>query len=388
MVSNNDPTGLKVLLVVDQPINMKLLEGMCRKLEMVVFKLANGFEVVETYKSCQPDLILIDIAKSGASSLEVTKQIKQTCGDLWVPVLLVTAESSRDKIVKGLEGGADDYLTKPLDYLILKTKIINMARVIRQQRELTKYYDSAELEREFALDVMGKMLQPSNIGNRLEYWINPTAEFSGDLIVAGITPKGILQVVLADGTGHGLAAALSVLPVVQVFFGMKDKNLTIDLMSKEMNSHVRKVMPIGRFVAATLISMDEKTGTISVWNGGIPFVIFVGENGEVLHQWKSRHPFLGLMNESEFDNSLETYQCLQNGYLFACSDGLLEAEDENGIALNESQLLSWLKEATQNKVKFIIDELLSHLGNKSAHDDVSFLIAPFTIGGESRVTSQ
>jgi len=208
------------------------------------------------------------------------------------------------------------------------------------------------------------------------------------VIVAGINPKGNIQAVLADGTGHGLAAALSVIPVVQVFYGMKDKSLTIDVMAKEMNSHIRKVMPVGRFVAATLISMDEQVGTISVWNGGIPFVIFIGENGEVLHQWKSNHPFLGLMNETQFDSGLETYHCFQNGYLFACSDGLLEAEDESGNALEEARLLSWLREDKEDKVKFVSDKLISHLGNKSAHDDVSFLIAPFTFGGVSEKYQQ
>ncbi len=388
MFTLNDPTELKVMLVVDQPINMKMLEGMCQKLGMTVFKVASAFEVVESYKSCQPDLILIDSMMAGASSLEVTKQVKLTCGNRWVPVILVTSESGRDQIVKGLEAGADDYLTKPLDFLILKTKIMNMARVIRQQRALRSYYESAELEREFALEVMSKLIRPGKLGKRLEYWIKPTAEFSGDVIVAGINPKGNIQAVLADGTGHGLAAALSVIPVVQVFYGMKDKSLTIDVMAKEMNSHIRKVMPVGRFVAATLISMDEQVGTISVWNGGIPFVIFIGENGEVLHQWKSNHPFLGLMNETQFDSGLETYHCFQNGYLFACSDGLLEAEDESGDALEEARLLSWLREDKEDKVKFVSDKLISHLGNKSAHDDVSFLIAPFTFGGVSEKYQQ
>jgi CheY-like chemotaxis protein len=382
MFATNDPAELKVLLVVDQPINMKMLEGMSRKMGMFVLKVESGLDAVESYKSNRPDLILIDIIKPEVNSHEIIKQIKQTCGDRWVPVLLITSVTSRDEIVNGLEAGADEYISKPLDYLILKTKIINMARVIRQQRELNNYYESAELEREFAIEVMNKLIQPSKMGKRLEYWIKPTAEFSGDVIVAGISSNGNLKAVLADGTGHGLAAALSVIPVVQVFFGMKDKGLTIDEMAKEMNSHIKKVMPIGRFVAATLISMDEQLGTISVWNGGIPFVILIGENGQVLHQWKSNHPFLGLMKEAEFDAGLETYHCVQSGYLFACSDGLLEAEDENGIALDEARLLSWLKDANEDKVKFLQEKLHAYLGDKLAHDDVSFLIAPFTFGGD------
>lgn len=372
-----DPAGLKVLLVDDEPINLMVLEGVCSSLGMLVTKAESGAEAIACCKRDLPDMILMDVMMPGLSGIETTKQIKQICGDRWVPIVMVTALYSREDIVNGLESGADDYLMKPLDFQILKTKITNITLVIRQQKALHDYRERAEMEREFAIEVMNKLIRPSNLGEKLQYWIKPTAQFCGDVIVAGTTATGGIQAVLADGTGHGLAAALNVIPVVEVFYGMNDKGLPIGVIAREMNSRIRKVMPTGRFVAAALVATDHEAGSISVWNGGIPYAAFISMSGEVLYQWRSNHPALGLLDDAEFDAAAETFRCETPGFLFACSDGLLDAENKAAQALGESQLLSWLKEAQGDRVRYLSERLADYLGDKQAHDDVSFLIAPF-----------
>lgn len=377
MKSSNDPAGLKVLIVDDEPINLVVLEAVCSKLGMRVIKAQGGRAALEAYQAELPDIVLMDVLMPDMDGIEATREIKRISGDRWVPVVMVTALYSREDIVRGLEGGADDYLIKPVDYRILRTKIANLALVISQQKALRKYYERTEMESQLAIEVMNKLIRTSQLGDKLQYWLNPTAQFSGDVIVAGTTPEGITQAILADGTGHGLAAALNVIPVVEVFYGMNDKGFPIDAISQELNARIRKVIPTGRFVAAALISMDASNRTIRVWNGGIPFVAFIGKNGEVLRQWRSKQPPLGLLDEKEFEHAAESYCCTQDGFLFACSDGLLEAENAAGVAVGEARLLEWLKSNGGDRIGSIVAQLESYLEGKSAHDDVSFLVAPF-----------
>lgn len=374
-----DPKGLRVLIVDDERINLMVLEAVCSKLGMIVSKAESGLAALTFCQQQMPDLILMDVMMPVMNGIDATKAIKQISAGRWVPILMVTAMYSRDDIIRGLEAGADDYLMKPVDYQILKTKIANIALVIHQQKALREYREQAELDSQMAMEVMNKLIRPVQLGEKLQYWLKPTANFSGDVVVAGATPNGKTQAILADGTGHGLAAALNVIPVVDVFYGMNDKGLPIEMIARELNQTILQVIPTGRFVAAAMLSIDEQEGTIRVWNGGIPFVAFMSNEGDVLHFWRSVQPPLGLMADEYFENAAEVFRAEQDGYLFVCSDGLLEATNETSDEVGEERLLAWLKAAEGDKIAYVVEQLSRHLGTRNAHDDVSFLIAPFTL---------
>ena len=365
------------MLADDEPINLTILESCLHTMGMIVFKAQSGCEAVEVFQRKQPDMVLMDVMMPCMDGLEATRLIKHLCGERWVPVIMVTSLYSSDDIVSGLEAGADDYLVKPVDFQILQSKITNIALVIRQQQALRKYHDDTEAEHELAIQVMGRLIRPSDFGEMLHCWSMPTAMFNGDVIVAGSTSNGSMHAILADGTGHGLAAALNVIPVIEVFYGMHDKGFPIEEIACELNRNLHHIMPADRFVAAVILSIDGDAGEIRVWNGGIPFAVFISAEGGVLHEWRSKNLPLGLLDEAQFENELEVFRCDQEGFFFACSDGLLEAEDVAGNPVSEELLLGWLKAETPDRVKYITEQLRLHLGSKIAHDDVSFLIAPF-----------
>lgn len=368
--------GLSVLVADDEPINLTVLESGLRTMGMAVFRAQSGEDAVETFRRELPDMVLMDVMMPGMGGLEATRQIKQLCGGRWVPVVMVTSLYSDDDIVGGLEAGADDYLVKPVNFRILRSKIVNLALVIRQQQALRKYRDDTEAEQEFAMEVMERLVRPADFGERLRFWSMPTARFNGDVAVAGATPDGRMQAILADGTGHGLAAALNVIPVVEVFYGMNDKGLGIGKIARELNGKLHKIMPTGRFVAAVILSIDSGAREIEVWNGGMPFAIFADARGSVLHRWHSRNLPLGVLDDAQFEDAAEVFRCDREGFFFACSDGLLEAEDAAGNPVGEERLLGWLGAKTQDRIGYIAEQLFLHLGSP-AHDDVSFLIAPY-----------
>lgn len=375
--TENNLAGLSALIVDDTRLNLMMLESCFQTMGMTVFKAQSGEEALEVFRREIPDMVMMDVIMPGMGGLEATRRIKQLCGMRWVPVIMLTSLYSREDIVGGLEAGADDYLLKPVDFKILESKIKNVALVIRQQQELREYRENAEAESELAMHVMERLIRPKNFGEKLQHWLMPTAGFSGDVIVAGNAPDGSMRAILADGTGHGLAAALNVIPVIEVFYGMNDKGLQVEEIARELNKKLRKIMPTGRFVATVILSINPDTGEIKVWNGGIPYAVFIGEGGAVLHEWRSKNLPLGLLDDAQFEDAVEVFQCDQEGFFFACSDGLLEAEDAAGNPLNEERLLDWLKAETPDRVGYIAEQLRLHLGSKTAHDDVSFLIAPY-----------
>jgi CheY-like chemotaxis protein len=391
--SENDHAGLKVLIVDDTELNLMLLEKCLQKMDMTVLKARDGSEAVQAFQRDAPDMVLMDVVMPVMDGLEATRQIKQLSGDRWVPVVMVTSLYSADDIVTGLEAGAEDYLLKPVNFSILQSKVTNFARAIRMQQtlkdnldQLRAYRQNAEAENELAMQVMEKMIRQTagDKAKTLQHLTIPATSFSGDVILGGATPGGLLQVILADGTGHGLAAALNVMPVADVFYAMNDKGLPIEQIGRELNRKVAALMPTGRFVAAVLVATDPNGGGIKVWNGGIPFAAVFDVDGNMLHQWHSSQPPLGLLSGDDFEDTAEVFEPGTESFFFACSDGLLEAEDSAGEPVGQERLLQWLKLAPrEDRTGYLLDKVRNHMGTAAGHDDISILVVAYP-GANSR----
>ena len=92
----------------------------------------NGFRAFETFMRHSPDLVLLDLMLPGKSGIEVCEQIRSSSN---VPIIMLTAKSDTEDVVKGLEAGADDYIAKPFKHLELMARIRARLRP-RESRQL------------------------------------------------------------------------------------------------------------------------------------------------------------------------------------------------------------------------------------------------------------
>jgi serine phosphatase RsbU (regulator of sigma subunit) len=146
-----------------------------------------------------------------------------------------------------------------------------------RNRELARYRSMQEEEQRLARFVMERLINREALAIRsVSHFIASAAEFSGDLIAAARTPANVLHVLLADGAGHGLAASLNVLPVTAPFYRMTERGFGIDAIAREINSKVRALLPVDRFIAATLVAVNFRERYVTVWNGGNPGPLLVG----------------------------------------------------------------------------------------------------------------
>jgi two-component system sensor histidine kinase/response regulator len=124
----------RILIVDDELTNRCLLRAMLEDEASVVLEAASGIEALEIAQRSAPDLVLLDVMMPRMDGFETTRRLKQEVGDLFLPVVLVTALSDRESRLRGLEAGADDFLTKPIDPIELRTRIRNL--VTLRDREL------------------------------------------------------------------------------------------------------------------------------------------------------------------------------------------------------------------------------------------------------------
>jgi DNA-binding response OmpR family regulator len=322
-----------VLVVDDQVQARVLLTRFLRRMGYRVETAENGLQAVEAVAARRPDIVLMDLEMPVMAGYEATERIRANAAGRWMPIVFLSATPDSAALIHALNSGADDYLIKPISYTVLRAKMRAVSRTLTLTQDLEErtaglaaYRDAEEEQNRMAEHVMRRLAKNDLLEElALQHWISPAHVFSGDLIAAARTPAGTLHVMLADGAGHGLAAALSALTVTQPFYRMTEKGYSLGGIAAELNDKIRELLPVERFVAATLLSVDFKQQLIEIWNGGNPPLCVIGEDGALLHTGRSSHLPLGVANAQMFSGDPEIYHYRQACRVVASSDGLFEA---------------------------------------------------------------
>ena len=140
-----------------------------------------------------------------------------------------------------------------------------------------------------------------------------------------------------------------------------------------MNTQLRRQMPAGRFVSATLLRLDRGNQLVEVWNGGNPAPLMVGGKGQVMHRFDSDHLPLGLLDAGRFDARTQVLQTREPFSLVMFSDGLIDALNEAGEAFGEEGVLRVIAQGPD-----IHDNMMSavqqHIAWGGEQDDISLVV--------------
>ena len=126
----------RVLVVDDVPPNVKLLEAKLTSEYFDVLTAYSGPEALEVISREHPDIVLLDVMMPGMDGFEVCKRIKADPSTAHIPVVMVTALDQPSDRVTGLEAGADDFLTKPVQDLALFARVRSLVRLKVMMDEL------------------------------------------------------------------------------------------------------------------------------------------------------------------------------------------------------------------------------------------------------------
>ncbi|TIX53379.1 MAG: response regulator, partial [Mesorhizobium sp.] len=119
----------RILVVDDIPANVRLLEVRLLAEYFEVVTATNGLDAIETCENGKVDVVLLDVMMPYMDGFEVCRRLKSDPATSHIPVVMITALDQVSDRVRGLEAGADDFLTKPANDLQLMTRVKSLVRL-------------------------------------------------------------------------------------------------------------------------------------------------------------------------------------------------------------------------------------------------------------------
>lgn len=373
----NIESNLKVLVVDDDRINRLLLQSILERMGHHTILASSGMEALTMCEQNLPDMVLMDVEMPSMNGFETVQKIRRRY-DSWFPIIFISAQTDNEYVLEGLRAGGDDYLFKPVNLEVLQAKIRNFQVRIEQNLRLSMYRERFKDEEDTAREFIKQFTAMDKINDPLvRFFFKAADNFSGDLVAVARTPDKSLHVLLADSAGHGLTAALAVIPITQPFYQMTAKGFDIPAIVREINRRVRDYLPLPGFVAAIVLELNPVTGTIQVWNGGCPPALLLNPDGDAIkHSFRSRHLPFGVVAPSEFDASPEYYNLgHDHKRLLLCSDGVTEIVMDNGQLLEHSGLLSGaLQSSSEHLFDRLVEVVEDALHGSLPQDDIALMM--------------
>jgi adenylate cyclase len=175
-------TPAKILVVDDTPRNVKLLADLLAVKGYSVVTAGSGREALSKLEAEEPDLILLDVVMPEMSGYEVCRKIRENPATRMLPVVMVTALDPAEERVKGIDAGADDFLTKPINQAELLARVKSLLRIKELHDTIqSQAAELADWNRNLEQRVQEQLKQLERM-ERLKRFFSPQL---ADLIVSG-----------------------------------------------------------------------------------------------------------------------------------------------------------------------------------------------------------
>lgn len=365
----------KALVVDDNNVNRCLLTALLKRHGYVVVEAEDGLQAIDKYREHQPSIIFMDLMMPVMDGIESCKRIKALCGKTcFVPIIFVTAVSDENKLTECIESGGDDFIAKPVDLQVLSARIKSMERLSLLYDVHFAMVRRIQRDQDLAKNVFNSVIfTDTPVCNEIKMLLQPAEIFSGDMFLSGISPAGELHVMLADFTGHGLGAALGAIPAADVFKAMVAKGFSGDKILSSINNKLKKILPMGMFMAAQYVIVRKDFEYVSVCICGMPDVFIRSyQERKIKQRVKSTTFALGVIANVNYKQLFENVSIMEGDSIILCSDGVTEAVSQENELFGEQRLEAIINQSDCLSVIDGVDAAMKQFCENSAQtDDIS-----------------
>lgn len=371
-----------LLIVDDLEVNRDLLARRVRKLGHTVAFAENGREALERLAAETIDLVLLDITMPDMDGYEALSRMKSDPALAHIPVVMVTAIDGVESVVRCLEMGADDYVTKPFNPVVLRARIESSLAKKRAADLTQKLLQALSREMAIAQRIQLGFLpdkMPVLAGWGIAASCVPAKQVSGDFFDALVLPSGNLAFTVADVCDKGVGAALymalfrSLLRAIACEGGADEApGDTLRRTVAFTNDYIATVHGRENMFATVFTAiLDPASGRMDYINAGHDAPMIRRGDSSELQRLPPDGLAVGMMQG--IVHEVRTIELKPGDALFAYSDGLTEAIGAGG-PFGEERVTEALLGAGSDAAALIAGigaELATHVGDNEQHDDVT-----------------
>lgn len=398
----------RVMVVDDSRTQRRILCAQLARAGYSYVEAGSGDEALRLAVTDPPDLVISDLMMPGMSGIEFCQALRKQVQGSYVYFILLTSRTETAEVARCLNGGADDFLTKPVSGDELRARIAAGERILGMERELTEknrlltstleelqaLYDS--IDRDL---IEAKKLQQSLLRERhrdfgtaeISLLLRPSGHVGGDLV--GFFPINATRVGIysIDVSGHGITSALMTARLAGFLSGNSpEQNIalaqselgTYDAcppaeVARQFNDVVLQEMRTESYFTMAYADVDLISGKVAMIQAGHPHPAIQRADGRIEYFGTGGLP-IGLVDLA----SWEAFEArLEPGdRLFLMSDGITEAEDAAGNQLGEEGLTRLMTACHGLRGSKFLEALVWHVSDHACRefgDDVSGVLFEF-----------
>ncbi|MDO6586721.1 fused response regulator/phosphatase [Salipiger sp. 1_MG-2023] len=401
--SPSSPHLRRILVVDDSVVQLKILSAMLKRWGFEVWQAESAEEALELCEQVVPDAVLSDWMMPGMDGLEFCRRFRALRRDNYGYFILLTSKSEKGEVAAGLDAGADDFLTKPVNSNELRARINAGARILEMERKLTDTlgklqgaYDAIDRDLRQARTIQQALVPRRHHdygGARVSLLLKPCGHVGGDLVGFFSPNKFGVGVYSIDVSGHGITSALMTARVAGYLGGdFPDQNIALERrfeklvafsppeeVARRLNDRLSADPGVLEYLTMGYAIIDMGTGRVRLVQAGHPPPLLIHANGSMEYIGNGGLP-IGLVPDVSYDRIEIEMQ--PGDRLLIYSDGITEATLKNGEMLDQSGLVDLVRQCSGALGTEFLDDLywrLSQLtrGGIILEDDVSAALLEF-----------
>jgi phosphoserine phosphatase RsbU/P len=385
-----------VLVVDDSPAQRMLLSAGLKRWGFTVLQAGSAEEALATISRCDVDLVLSDWMMPGMTGIDFCRLLRRSNPQRYIYFILLTSKSDKAAVAEGLDVGADDFLSKPVDSGELRARIRAGERLLSLERELRArnqqitqaldqlrdLYDSLDRDLLEARNLQLSILRHRHMrfeAGQASLLLRPSGHVGGDMVGCFQINPTTIGLYSLDVSGHGVASALLTARLAGLLSGASaEQNIAIcradsgfigqdpALVAQSMNDLLLSEIETDRYATLAYAEIALDSGRVRLVQAGHPHPIVQHADGSATMLGEGGLP-VGLFPGAAF-SSFEAV--LRPGErLLLVSDGIVECPAPGGGDLGEDGLLALLERLKPLRGEDFIAALQWELGRFAGSDD-------------------
>ncbi len=390
---------MRILVAEDERITRA---GLARQLESLghsVVAAEDGQRAWEHFDAGPFDMVITDWEMPNLSGVDLIARIRAAAVASYVYIIMLTGRTDKADIVRGIEAGADDFLSKPFDKGELRARVLAGERVVRLERtliaqneELRAAAEKMRADLRAAARVQQAMLPRGNIKTPrvgAAWTYVPTEQLAGDAIGMHLVDDRYLVTYVLDVCGHGVPAALLSVTAMHAMAPSAEGSSLLRASASaggvgpvqrpsrvvaELNRRFNASENDGRFLTMIMAVLDTHEGRLVFARAGHPLPLHLRRGRSVPVDDAGGVP-IGLVDDAEYE---DVEVRLEPGdRVFFLSDGLLEQAGPSDEQFGEERLITFLAARSAMPGDVVVADAVGALtewsGGRGFTDDVTLV---------------